>query len=58
MDKPDNSKRWQDNSDGWVTAMTKSKEKKESTRILECDHPIEEWCEVCQYDEKGDRYEF
>jgi len=57
MDKPDNSKRWQDNSDGWVKAMTLSKEKKESTRILECDHPIEEWCEVCQYDEKGDRYE-
>ena len=24
-----NSKRWQDNSDGWVTAMTKSKENKE-----------------------------
>ena len=24
-----NSKRWQDNSDGWVTAMTKSKEHKE-----------------------------
>jgi hypothetical protein len=25
----ENSKRWQDNSDGWVTAMTKSKENKE-----------------------------
>ena len=25
----ENSKRWQDNSDGWVTAMTKSKEHKE-----------------------------
>ena len=24
-----NSKRWQDNSDGWVTAMTKSKDNKQ-----------------------------
>ena len=26
----ENSKRWQDNSDGWVTTMNKSKEDKEA----------------------------
>ncbi len=27
-DTPTNSKRWQDNSDGWVTDMNKSKDNK------------------------------
>jgi len=51
-----NDKRWQDNSDGWVKSMHESREKKEKQR-MECNHDIEEWCEVCQYDENGDKYE-
>jgi len=53
-----NSKQWQDNSDGWVKTMHESREKKEVLKRGECDHPIEEWCELCQYDEKGEKYEF
>ena len=30
-----NSKRWQENSDGWVKAMTKSKEQKEQMERLD-----------------------
>lgn len=33
MNKPINSKQWQDNSDGWVTAMNESKEMKEKYDI-------------------------
>ena len=29
MEKPENTKGWQDSSDGWVKTMTKSKENKE-----------------------------
>ena len=58
MTTPINDKQWQDNSDGWVKAMTISKEKKESTRILTCEHDITEWCEVCHYDEHGAKYEY
>tara|TARA_E500000178_G_C16999019_1_gene744706 strand:- start:79 stop:246 length:168 start_codon:yes stop_codon:yes gene_type:complete len=29
MNNTENSKSWQDNSDGWVKTMTESKEKKE-----------------------------
>jgi len=54
---PTNSKRWQDSSDGWVKTMTESKEKKESTRILTCDHGDFDWCEVCKYDENGAAYD-
>jgi|TARA_R110000803_G_C11703597_1_gene285869 hypothetical protein len=54
-----NDKQWQDNSDGWVKAMTKSKEKKE--RKLKnfdyCAHDDFEWCEVCKYDSIGAPYE-
>ena len=53
-----NSKQWQDNSDGWVKTMHESRIKKEVIKRDECDHPIEEWCEVCQYDENGAKYEF
>ena len=28
-----NDKQWQDNSDGWVTAMNKSKEKKRAKKM-------------------------
>ena len=52
-----NDKQWQDNSDGWVTAMTKSKEKKEAKLLEVCDHDDFEWCEVCQYHSDGALYE-
>ena len=43
----ENSKRWQDNSDGWVTAMTKSKENKEEyqeyLKITENPVPYRDW---------------
>jgi len=52
-----NSKRWQDNSDGWVKTMHESREKKEQAKE-ECNHPIEEWCENCQYNQYGTRYDF
>jgi len=29
MEKPENTKSWQNSSDGWVKTMTKSKENKE-----------------------------
>jgi hypothetical protein len=58
MVNPINSKQWQDNSDGWVKTMHASREKKEVLKLGECTHSIEEWCEVCQYDENGDKYEF
>tara|TARA_R110001592_G_scaffold223041_3_gene478456 strand:- start:560 stop:766 length:207 start_codon:yes stop_codon:yes gene_type:complete len=51
-----NDKQWQDNSDGWVTAMTKSKEKKEAKLLGTCDHNDFEWCEVCKYDNQGAEY--
>tara|TARA_S200000501_G_C20862004_1_gene760235 strand:- start:3042 stop:3203 length:162 start_codon:yes stop_codon:yes gene_type:complete len=39
---PENSKRWQDNSDGWVSAMTKSKEDKEEYQeyLLVTENPV------------------
>ena len=38
----ENSKRWQNNSDGWVTAMTKSKEDKEKYQeyLLVTENPV------------------
>ena len=45
-------------ADGWVKTMHESREKKEVLKLGECTHSIEEWCEVCQYDENGDKYEF
>ena len=38
----ENSKQWQDNSDGWVTTMNKSKEKKEEYKkyLNETENPI------------------
>ena len=52
-----NSKRWQDNSDGWVKTMHESRKRKEVLKLGECTHSIEEWCEICQYDDNGDKYE-
>jgi len=58
-DMTDNSKQWQDNSDGWVTAMHKSRERKEQLKLDECNHPIEEWCAVCSVDyETREKYDF
>ena len=58
-DMTDNSKQWQDNSDGWVAAMHKSRERKEQLKLDECNHPIEEWCIVCSVDyETGEKYNF
>ena len=54
---PTNSKRWQESSDGWVTAMNKSKEKKALKKKDICDHGDLEWCEVCMYDEDGNKYD-
>tara|TARA_B100001094_G_C18178506_1_gene799378 strand:- start:2088 stop:2279 length:192 start_codon:yes stop_codon:yes gene_type:complete len=56
-----NDKQWQENSDGWVKAMTISKEKKEAKRKLqdmECNHGDLEWCEGCAYDINGERVAF
>lgn len=56
-----NSKRWQDNSDGWVKTMTESKEKKEIRRQMlqgKCNHGDLGWCEVCAYDINGVRVAF
>ena len=38
----ENSKRWQDNSDGWVAAMTKSKQDKEKYQeyLLVTENPV------------------
>jgi hypothetical protein len=58
VSKPTNSKQWQENSDGWVKTMHESREKKEAKLLEICDHDIEEWCEYCQYDENGEKYEF
>jgi len=33
MIETENSKRWQDSSDGWVSTMNKSKERKEEYKI-------------------------
>jgi hypothetical protein len=52
-----NSRQWQESSDEWVKAMHKSRKKKEAKRLLVCDHGDLEWCEVCQYDENGEKYE-
>jgi hypothetical protein len=49
-----NSKRWQTNSDGWVSSMHESRKRKEKNKI-ECNHPIEEWCENCRYTIDGER---
>ena len=57
----ENSKRWQDSSDGWVKTMTESKERKEAKRKLqdmECNHGDLEWCEGCAYDINGERVAF
>ena len=56
-----NDKQWQENSDGWVKAMTISKEKKEAKRKLqdmEYKHGDLEWCEGCAYDINGERVAF
>ena len=52
----DNSKRWQDSSDGWVKTMHESRERKERLK-QECNHPIEEWCENCMYTIDGEKLE-
>jgi hypothetical protein len=57
MNKPLNDKRWQDNSDGWVKTMNESKERKEMKRIDSCNHGDFEWCELCWFDENGEKYE-
>ena len=58
-DMTDNSKQWQDNSDGWVKTMHESRERKEQLQKDQCDHPIEEWYAVCRYDyETGEKYDF
>ena len=57
----ENSKRWQESSDGWVKTMTESKERKEAKRNLqdmECNHSDLEWCEGCAYDINGERVAF
>mgnify|MGYP003659382440 CR=1 FL=1 len=38
----ENSKRWQDNSDGWVATMTKSKQDKEKYQeyLLVTENPV------------------
>ena len=41
-----NSKRWQDNSDGWVETMNKSKKRK-LAKYGQCNHDDFEWCDVC-----------
>ena len=56
-----NDKRWQENSDGWVKAMTESKERKEAKRELErmeCKHGDLEWCDGCAYDISGEQVAF
>jgi hypothetical protein len=57
-----NDKQWQNNSDGWVTAMNKSKEKKQAKREQDyntahgiCDHGDTEWCDTCAYDINGEQ---
>ena len=57
-----NDKQWQDNSDGWVTAMNKSKAKKRAKKMHQrnaetgvCDHGDLEWCDVCAFDVDGTR---
>jgi len=37
--------------------LHESREKKEQAKE-ECNHPIEEWCENCQYNQYGTRYDF
>lgn len=55
-----NDKQWQDNSDGWVTAMNKSKDKKRKHREAQhkldsevCKHGDLEWCDFCAVDMDG-----
>lgn len=57
-----NDKQWQENSDGWVTAMNKSKEKKRARKMHKrhsdtgvCNHGDFEWCDVCAFDINGER---
>ena len=40
-----NSKRWQDNSDGWVRTMHESRKKKLAKE--KCNHGDFEWCDNC-----------
>ena len=56
--KPLNSKQWQDSSDGWVKTMNESKARKEKKlkNFDFCSHDDFEWCEVCQYDSTGQKY--
>ena len=58
MSKPINSKQWQDSSDGWVKTMTESKERKEAKQQEVCNHGDFDWCEVCHYDEHGEKYDY
>ena len=51
----DNSKRWQESSDGWVKTMHESRERKEKLKKQECNHPIEEWCDNCRYTIDGEK---
>ena len=54
-----NDAQWRKESDEWVATMEKSRIRKEKLRLTECNHKIEEWCEVCSYDyETGEKYDF
>tara|TARA_B100001057_G_scaffold460076_1_gene510817 strand:- start:40 stop:330 length:291 start_codon:yes stop_codon:yes gene_type:complete len=54
-----NDKQWQDSSDGWVKTMNESKARKEKIRSNTdyCSHDDFEFCENCQYDENGEKYD-
>ena len=60
-----NDAQWRKESDEWVATMEKSRIRKEKLRLKEqlkleeCNHKIEEWCEVCSYDyATGEKYDF
>ena len=55
--KPLNDKQWQDSSDGWVKTMNESKERKAKNKLDYCKHDDFEWCELCHFDEKGEKYD-
>lgn len=52
-----NSKRWQKNSDEWVSAMHESRIKKEKKREAVCDHDDFGWCELCLTTIDGEKLE-
>ena len=59
LDKMSNSKEWQDSSDGWVKAMTESKEYKEKyQKYLErTDKPLSYRDWLRKYKDEGPKYE-